>query len=48
MAAAFRRHVVGKTQRPLCYCDIAYMRFVGKLMIIWAFSYTKLIQLISE
>ena len=34
MPAVFRRHLVGKTLRNLCYCDIALIGFVGKLMIL--------------
>jgi len=31
------RHVVGKTRRSVCYCDIAWIGLVGKLMIISTF-----------
>jgi len=31
MPAGFRRHLVGKTLRNLCRCDIAKIRAVGKL-----------------
>jgi len=34
MLAGFRRHLVGKTLRNACHCDIAKIRFVDKLMII--------------
>jgi len=44
MQAVFRRHLVGKTLRKLtCYYDSAQIRFVGKLVIVWTFSKTKLI-----
>jgi len=33
MSAGFRRHLVGKTLRNVCYCDVAEIRFIGKLMI---------------
>ena len=36
MPAVFRYHVVSKTPRNVCYCDIAEICFVR--MIIWAFS----------
>jgi len=38
MPAGFRRHLVGKTPRNVCHCDIAYIRLVGKLMIILTLS----------
>jgi len=31
MPAGFRRHLVGKTLRSICRCDIAEIRAVGKL-----------------
>jgi len=31
MPAIFRRHLVGKTVRNVCHCDIAEIRFVGTL-----------------
>ena len=34
MPAGFRRHLVAKTLRNEFHCDIAEIRFVGKLMII--------------
>ena len=34
MPAGFRRHLVGKTLRNVLHCDIAEIRFVGKLVII--------------
>jgi len=34
----FCRHLVGKTLKNVCHCDIAYIRFVGKSVIIWTFS----------
>jgi len=34
----FRRHLVGKTLRNVCHCDIPCIRFVGKLTITWTFS----------
>ena len=40
MPPGFRRHVVGKTDKFLLLCDIAKIRFVGKLMIIRTFHYT--------
>jgi len=33
MPAAFRRHLVGKTLRNAWHCDVAEIRFVGKLVI---------------
>jgi len=38
MPAGFRRHLVGKALRNIWYCDIAWIRFVGKLMIKLSFS----------
>jgi len=38
MLAGIRRHLVGKTLRNVFHCDIAEMRFVGKLVIIQTFS----------
>jgi len=37
MPVGFRRHLVGKTLRNVCHCDIAEIRFVGKLVIIQTF-----------
>ena len=37
-ASCFRRHLVGKTLRNVFHCDIAEIRFVGKLVIIQTFS----------
>ena len=34
----FRRHFVGKTLINVFHCDIAEIRFVGKLMIVQTFS----------
>ena len=34
MLAGFRRHLVGKTLINVFRCDIAEIRFVGKLVII--------------
>jgi len=34
MLAGFRRHLVGKTLINVFHCDIAEIRFVGKLVII--------------
>ena len=34
----FRRHFVGKTLINVFHCDIAEIRFVGKLVIIETFS----------
>ena len=36
--AGFRRHLVGKTLRNVFYCDIAEIRFIGKLVTIQTFS----------
>ena len=36
--AGFRRHLVGKTLSNVFHCDLAEMRFVGKLVIIQIFS----------
>jgi len=38
MPVGFRRHLVGKTLRNVCYCNIAWIWFVSKLMIIWTYS----------
>jgi len=38
MPAGFRRHLVGKTLRNVFHCDIAEIRFAGKLVIIQTFS----------
>ena len=38
MAADFRRHLVGKTLIIFFHCDVAEIRFVGKLVIIQTFS----------
>jgi len=38
MLAGFRRHLVGKTLMNVFHCDIADIRFVGKLVIIRTFS----------
>jgi len=38
MPAGFRRHLVGKTLMNVFQCDIADIRFVGKLVIIHTFS----------
>jgi len=43
--AGIRRHLVGKTSRNVCHRDIAEIRFVGKLMIIWTFSENQIIRL---
>jgi len=40
MPAGFRRHLVGKTVINACLCDIAEIRFVGKLLIMQTFSLT--------
>ena len=34
----FRRHLVGKSPRYVCYWYVTLIRFVGKLMIILTFS----------
>jgi len=36
--AGFRRHLVSRTPRNVFHCDIAEMRFVGKLVIMPTFS----------
>jgi len=36
--AGFRRHLVGPTVRNVFHCDIAEVRFVGKLVTIQTFS----------
>ena len=38
MPTGFRRHLVGKTFRNNFHCDIAEIRFDGKLMIMQTFS----------
>ena len=38
MPVGFRRHLVGKTLVNVFHCHIAEIRFVGKLMMIQAFS----------
>ena len=38
MPAGFRCHLVGKTLINVFHCDIAEIRFVGKLVIIQTFS----------
>jgi len=38
MPAGFRRHLVGKTLRNVFHCDVAEIRFVGKLVAIQTFS----------
>ena len=38
MPDGFRRHLVGKTLRNVCHCDIAEIRSLGKLLIIRTFS----------
>jgi len=38
MPAGFRRHIVGKTLIDVFHCDIAEIRFVGKLVIMQTFS----------
>jgi len=38
MPVDFRRHLVGKTPRNVSRRDGAYIRFVGKSVIIWTFS----------
>ena len=40
MPAVFRRHLVGKTLLNVFHCDLAKIRFVGKLEIIRTFSST--------
>ena len=37
MPAGFRRHLVGKTLINVIHCDIAEVRFVGKLVIVQTF-----------
>ena len=36
--AGFRRHLVGKTPINVFHCDVADIRFVGKLVIVQTFS----------
>ena len=36
--AGFRRHLVGKTLINVFHCDVADIRFVGKLVIVQTFS----------
>jgi len=36
--AGFRRHLVGKTLSNVFHCDLAEIRFVGKLVIVQIFS----------
>ena len=38
MPDGFRGHLVGKTLRNVCHCDIAEIRSLGKLLIIRTFS----------
>jgi len=38
MPAGFCRHLVGKTLTKCFHCDIAEIRFVGKVVIIQTFS----------
>jgi len=38
MLAGFRRYLVGKTPINVFHCNIAEIRFVGKLVIIQTFS----------
>jgi len=38
MPAGFRRHLVGMTLINVFHCNIAEIRFVGKLVIIQTFS----------
>ena len=38
MPAGFRRHLVGKTPIYVFHCDIAEVRFVGKLVIVQTIS----------
>ena len=38
MPAGFRRHLVGKSLRNVCYSVVTSMHFVSRLMIIWTFS----------
>jgi len=40
MPAGFRRHLVGETLRNVFHCDVAEIRFVGKLVVIQTFSLT--------
>jgi len=34
----FGRHLVGKTLRNVCYSVVTFVRFFGRLMIVWTFS----------
>jgi len=45
MLAGFRRHLVGKTLRNVCYCDVAEIRFVDKLLIMQTFLINQGIEL---
>ena len=38
MTASFRRHLVDKTPISVFHCDVAEVRFVGKLSIMQTFS----------
>jgi len=38
MPAGFRRHLVGKTPINVFHCDVAEMRFIGKIVITLTFS----------
>ena len=38
MPAGFRRHLVGKTRRNVCYSDVTYICTVGRSVITWTFS----------
>ena len=40
MPAGFRRHLVGKTQKNAGYCNIAEIRFIGKLVIEYCLNNT--------
>jgi len=44
--AGFRRHLAGKTLINVFHCDIAEVRFAGKLMIILIFSLTNRLNVI--
>jgi len=44
MPAGFRRHLVGKTLRNVCHCDIAEIRSVGKLVIMQTFFISRRIE----
>jgi len=48
MPASYRRHLMGKTVNNVCHCDLAEIRFVGKLMITRTFLLTNGLNFISN